>query len=834
MDYRQDNNTSSQMDCDPPATAARRGTEFLPPPPPSSLNKQTRRLHTSFPPRPSSIPQQQQQQQQIQQQGQPGIAKVAIPKVTTSDSSRLRRRSARACESCRHRKIKCNGNKPTCRQCVEHGQTCRYVDIKRVRDQKELGLLAKQVERYEELLRTLVPEVDALTAGQIRKTLRHFRPGEEEDSDSYVGTLEELDLIDEDLNRNERSRATGFFGKTSEVSWMQKLEDSAERQGHGSFSNQAGSVCDRISNDPNLISMGGGSNPLNAMSYHLDDLNISVVGPVDPYAVPTKEVADRFFNAYMASVHPSFAVIRRTTFTTQYELFWRDRTRPNRRWLAILNMIFALGCRCCRLAGQEHTDRHEGDAEAEAEAQSEAGGQGEGEQLKNEDDHIFLTRARMLSLNGSVLFEHPDLQQIQVEFLVAFYLMAIGQINRASKISSMAFRSAISLGINLRLVDNRTHDGSKEARGRLWWSLYVLEHLLTAITGRVSGLTEGLSSVSVPVPYEEEIFDTPVVQRLFQDGAWRETCLKPTLFEAEDEEGQVTAEWLAGCDPGPSLFFFLAVDLAMITQAIINRIYSIEGLRDKGSQVESRILRFDARLDSWLRKVPDAYRFTNGTTTTTTTTAADAARLSSSRERVTLAMGYYSARITLYRPCLTSSTRLVLGSSSSGTAVPVPAPVPSPVPSKFKMAKAVICLQSACALISTLPDEPDVSWLAHTTPWWNVLHYLMQATTALLLGLSSSSSADTALSSSTILEHVKKAIRWLYQLGVSHAASRRAFNLCAGFLRRLAPVLRVDVSDLPSAGSSVSTDTPSSSSIPESPFSEVDVIDDAFRQFVSN
>ena len=33
-------------------------------------------------------------------------------------------------------------------------------------------------------------------------------------------------------------------------------------------------------------------------------------------------------------------------------------------------------------------------------------------------------------MNGDALFSHPDLQQVQVEGLVAFYLLATGQINR--------------------------------------------------------------------------------------------------------------------------------------------------------------------------------------------------------------------------------------------------------------------------------------------------------------------------------------------------------------------------------------------------------------------
>ena len=100
------------------------------------------------------------------------VAKIAIPRVTAADFSHGRRRSARACEPCRQRKIKCDGLRPSCSQCNYHNHQCSYEDVKRVRDQKRLGSLAKRVEAYEALLRDLETEVDHPTARKIRKALK--------------------------------------------------------------------------------------------------------------------------------------------------------------------------------------------------------------------------------------------------------------------------------------------------------------------------------------------------------------------------------------------------------------------------------------------------------------------------------------------------------------------------------------------------------------------------------------------------------------------------------------------------------------------------------------
>ena len=101
--------------------------------------------------------------------------KVAIPRSKSRENaSHRRRRSARACEPCRQRKIKCDGDRPVCRQCMENQISCAYLDIKRVREQKQLGVLARRVEVYGALLREIEPEVEAGAARKIRRALKVF------------------------------------------------------------------------------------------------------------------------------------------------------------------------------------------------------------------------------------------------------------------------------------------------------------------------------------------------------------------------------------------------------------------------------------------------------------------------------------------------------------------------------------------------------------------------------------------------------------------------------------------------------------------------------------
>lgn len=144
---------------------------------------------------------------------------------------------------------------------------------------------------------------------------------------------------------------------------------------------------------------------LHSVNYHLDDMDISVPGPVNVYWMPPRELADKLFDDYLTTVHPFFPIIGRSLFCAQYKTFFESSARPGDKWLAILNMIFAISSKHALLI--------------------QAPWRGD------EQDHlVYLTRARILSMNGDVLFSHPDLQQVQVEGLISFYLLASDQINR--------------------------------------------------------------------------------------------------------------------------------------------------------------------------------------------------------------------------------------------------------------------------------------------------------------------------------------------------------------------------------------------------------------------
>lgn len=227
------------------------------------------------------------------------------------------------------------------------------------------------------------------------------------DRSSSPGELDRVDHTEEDFNRDETARATGFVGRSSEISWLQKLSKEVNNECEDWSSSKSNEGDDNGLPSPTLTPIPEKpSDPLVASSsYYIDDLDIPMTDHVDTFGVPSRDTATKLLNAYLTTVHPSFPIIGISTFISQFQVFFSQPSlKPGSKWLAILNLIFAIASKYGQLTD---ADWKEG-----------------------EDDHqVYFSRARSLSLEGQLL-HHADLQQLQVEGLACFYLVASGHINR--------------------------------------------------------------------------------------------------------------------------------------------------------------------------------------------------------------------------------------------------------------------------------------------------------------------------------------------------------------------------------------------------------------------
>jgi hypothetical protein len=216
---------------------------------------------------------------------------------------------------------------------------------------------------------------------------------------SSIGSLGAMGHADEDYDRSEDTRTTGFLGKSSEITWMHKLKVEV-----GLFSQPFRSYKLQM---PNIHMDSQEDQSVYSVSYHLDDLKIQDKETVDPFELPDCDTAGKLLEAYLVSVHPSFPILEKRFLISRYELIFKKKSsfEPGRKILAIFNLVFAIAAKYSHLTLTSWA----GDIR---------------------DHLVYFTRARILSMDGNALFSHPDIQQIQVEGLISFYLIATGQINR--------------------------------------------------------------------------------------------------------------------------------------------------------------------------------------------------------------------------------------------------------------------------------------------------------------------------------------------------------------------------------------------------------------------
>lgn len=197
-----------------------------------------------------------------------------------------------------------------------------------------------------------------------------------------------LDHTEEDFNRDEKVQAVGFVGEHSEMAWLYRLKRDLD-QGRAT---PASDNTDRPS--------------ISSLNYFQDDREISILQNVDPTERAQQDLADKLVENYFQAVHPAFPVIGKEIFLAQYRSFYSSaNVRPGKRWLAVLNLIFAIAAKYSLLAESQPL-------------------------VKPDEDLVFFARAWRLSIGNVVLLDHPNLQQVQVEGLAAFYLLSTGQVNR--------------------------------------------------------------------------------------------------------------------------------------------------------------------------------------------------------------------------------------------------------------------------------------------------------------------------------------------------------------------------------------------------------------------
>lgn len=359
---------------------------------------------------------------------------------------------------------------------------------------------------------------------------------------------------------------------------------------------------------------------------------------------------------------------------------------------------------------------------------------------------------------------------------------------RAWRISALAVRSAISLGLNLRNSYEHIAEIDKEIRNRIWWCLYTVEHMLGIMTGRATCARSAVRTSPLPLPFDDDQFEEPLAAELLNFPKLRDARINTVMASSQVRQGTSSKTngmgsnrikpcdplWLHGLPTTSGLCFLYHCDLAVLTEEIANEAYTRKCVSVPWAEFESRIRELRTSIESWHSSLPIGLRFT----------LLDDDGQVLPCHTLSLALQYYSARIMLGRPWLDREKVRHQGG-----------PTEEMIICHEIAAEAV---EAAIRILDIVSGKPDTVCLYKICQWWRILHYMMQATTTVLLELSFGK-VQIPGKDEYMLSLAKRAVQWLYSLAERSIASRRAWQFCETALRRLAMHFDYDVSDMPSS-----------------------------------
>ncbi|KAF9694971.1 hypothetical protein EKO04_007079 [Ascochyta lentis] len=563
-----------------------------------------------------------------------------------------------------------------------------------------------------------------------------------------VGSNDETDMLDEDILQNTGSQATGYIGKSSEVQWLRRLQQETEHTvqessrpgspyGPPGTSSKAAkrrmeALKQRQHEKPHI--------PTTTSTFYLDNEGIEVDYTVEPYKLPTVEVAQRLLDRYMNTVQDVFPILPKQTFTDQVRQYYTSLAQGTpyhvpEKWLAILNLVFAIGARYSHLT------------EADWQADSR-------------DHIIYQSRAHMLNLDEPSLVHQPDLMRVQITALFAFYSSTVGNVNRAWVAIGIALRYALALGLHLRNEDETITIARKESLVHAWWALYTLEASMGIIVGRPSLVAGDYYSTPLPLPVStDQLLDEALVSRLTEQA--RGTGIYDNVSEPRSASSEPS---------NAGSFLKCMAHISMIAQRAMIGLYAAKVTTKSWKSVQGTIAGLYDELELWATNLPSGISFLQPEN-----------RASFIRERFILQTNYIRIKILITRPCLCRLDSRI--------------PDQTKASNDFNQKMARACIGAAKLFTDILPDPTNTAYLYQIGPWWSMVHHVMQVLTVLLLEISYNT-FHLPKDDKGLLPKIKTLVRWLRMLKVKDRVAGRAHEVAFGVLQGLASRTNSDISDL--------------------------------------
>lgn len=566
-----------------------------------------------------------------------------------------RQRTSQACKKCRSLKRKCTGDRPKCQNCQGYGFECHYSDTyrgKRVKgDQSDIETgytshpsagvettLPPVVRNLGSFLRRIQPQLDMETNKEVEdiiRSLAHFKVSQGEPQTATTPSIRARDLASPSTIATDgielpplKIRPSGILDRSSDLAFVKFVN------------NQAAS--------------NSGNNSEQNVTYFLDEQEIAkphFQSVEDLFRYPSREEADKLLDAYFSTLHIAYPFLcERWIRQTLYKVYdgftlWSDLDRQT---LSMMNFLFALGSYWCNWPFDDHC--------------------------------MYFARGRQLFFD---IFKNSTIELVQCQMLACFYLLIINKPARSWNVLGLVIRSCQNLGLVTDTEGTATTAVDLEMNRRLWYSAYVLEHLIALQLGRQPNMRDEDFLVSLP----REISDW----RYLDDG---------TIDPNPHERDAVMPYFKA------LIGFSKLIGVAQRELFFLN----------KPSMTWERTIRVIAEVDQllteWKTSLNQELDFERPSSFATITALR--------RQRNFFAMKYHNLRSIIHRPHITLA--IMRHSKHSDRA------------SQSNIKEQDICLNEARKTIRLLDHIESERTLQWDFPLWQLIPCLMSAATILVVG----------------------------------------------------------------------------------------------------
>lgn len=609
------------------------------------------------------------------------------PLVTNLDNSPKRRKILVACEGCRSRKIRCDGEQPSCGPCAKRVQTsvkCIYNSVKR---ESEI-ILVQSIERLEHKIKVLENDKPHSCLSPVIATkipaLGHNASsdsGSEGTQESIQGNRTNHVPVSTKMNLSDIPLpTTENINEVDSTSTVENDLTDACAMGCSSAADFVKKIKELIDSRVDLTHQSAlyeTSDRTFPFSYPWTPDQCTQQKPgTDDFVLPSRTTADSLVNTYWAEVYVLCPLLHRPSFDQEYHKVWLGETSTDRgkTFHCMLNAVFALG----------------------SQLNSEMG-----PVQKESNSNIYFQRA--IGLLRVDLLGSRSFHLVQILLLMGQYLQSTNAPRRCSVLVGLAIRIAQDLGLDLPETSLclETQRDQEMAR-RIWHGCVIMDRVLSMTFGRIPTISQACAT-RVPLP-----------------------------AVIDDEYLSIDSVSLGQQPPGePSkiAFFNAALQLSIILGDILTRIYDpvlAEDSKHLPSRTKPVSKRWDdipiinSALTQWWHRLPEFLKVYSAEE------VSDSNRIFL-RQANAIRAQYLHLRTLLFRPVLRQFCNAQASTQDDGPSSGVV------IPHYLALRCSILCVAASQQLVDLVYSNRNADGSSEVLPaWWNNILYVYTSAIVLI------------------------------------------------------------------------------------------------------